>query len=67
MAKKVWIILISCFCLQLLDGAEVQKKKVEGLVIDNASGRPVEFADVAIYQAMDSVFVAGCVVGFADG
>lgn len=66
MAKKVWIILISCFCLQLLDGAEVQKK-MEGLVVDNASGRPVEFADVALYRAMDSVFVVGCVVGFADG
>lgn len=45
---------------------EIQEKKVTGRIIDKASEQPVEFADVALYRVVDSVFVAGCVTD-ADG
>ena len=61
MGKKVWIIIVSCFCLQFVYGTEMQGGKVTGSIIDKASGMPMEFADVALYRDMDSVFVAGCV------
>lgn len=61
MAKKIWIIVVSCFCLQSVYGMKMQEEKVTGTIIDKASGLPVEFADVTLYRTMDSVFVAGCV------
>ncbi len=66
MIKKIEIIIVSCFCIQFLYGVEMQEKKVTGRIIDKASEQPVEFADVALYRVMDSVFVAGCVTD-ADG
>ena len=39
----------------------MQGEKVTGVILDNASKLPMEFSDVALYRATDSVFVAGCV------
>ncbi|HJA87391.1 MAG TPA: TonB-dependent receptor [Candidatus Parabacteroides intestinavium] len=66
MIKKIEIIIVSCFCIQFLYGVEMQEKKVTGRIIDKTSEQPVEFADVALYRVVDSVFVAGCVTD-ADG
>lgn len=66
MIKKIEIIIVSCFCIQFLYRVEMQEKKVTGRIIDKASEQPVEFADVALYRVVDSVFVAGCVTD-ADG
>lgn len=66
MIKKIEIIIVSCFCIQFLYGVEMQEKKVTGRIIDKASEQPVEFADVALYRVVDSVFVTGCVTD-ADG
>lgn len=61
MAKRIWVIIASCFCLQFVHGAEIQEGGVTGLILDKASKLPIEFSDVILYRAEDSVFVAGCV------
>ncbi len=61
MAKRVWVIIVSCFYLQFVYGAEMQGEKVTGLIFDKASKLPMQFSDVALYRATDSVFVARCV------
>ena len=52
--------MLSCFCWQLLHGADTKDNEVTGLITDERL-RPVEFADVALFRAADSVFVTGSV------
>lgn len=61
MAKRIWVVIVSSFCLQFVYGAEIQEGKVTGLILDKASKQPMEFSDVVLYRVTDSVFVAGCV------
>lgn len=61
MAKRIGVIIVSCFCLQFVYGAEIQEGKVTGVILDKASKLPIEFSDVVLYRVEDSVFVAGCV------
>lgn len=44
-----------------LYGAGTRGRRLAGVVADEASGQPVELADVALFRAADSVFVAGAV------
>lgn len=60
MTKRIWVIMLSCFCWQLLHGADTKDNEVTGLITDERL-RPVEFADVALFRAADSVFVTGSV------
>lgn len=52
--------MLSCFCWQILHGANTKDNEVTGLIADKRL-RPVEFADVALFRAADSVFVTGSV------
>ena len=56
MTKRIWVIMLSCFCWQILHGANTKDNEVTGLIADERL-RPVEFADVALFRAADSVFV----------
>jgi len=60
MTKRIWVIMLSCFCWQILHGANTKDNEVTGLIADERL-RPVEFADVALFRAADSVFVTGSV------
>ena len=60
MTKRIWVIMLSCFCWQLLHGADTKDNEVTGLITDERL-RPIEFADVALFRAADSVFVTGSV------
>ena len=63
MAHKVWIIIVSCFCLQSLYGVEMRGSRVTGHIAEQGTGQPLEFADVALYRAADSV---ACIDRLAD-
>lgn len=61
MAKNRWIIVLGCLCWQFLYGATIKKNEVAGRIVDESSKQPMEFADVALYRATDSVFITGTV------
>lgn len=61
MAKNSWIIVLGCLCWQFLYGATIKKNEVAGRIVDESSKQPMEFADVALYRATDSVFITGTV------
>ena len=46
MAHKVWIIIVSCFCLQSLYGVEMRGSRITGRIAEQGTGQPLEFADV---------------------
>ena len=50
MTKRIWVIMLSCFCWQILHGANTKDNEVTGLIADERL-RPVEFADVALFRA----------------
>ncbi len=46
MAHKVWIIIVSCFCLKSLYGVEMRGSWITGRIAEQGTGQPLEFADV---------------------
>ena len=69
-AKKI-VLLLSCFISSLLvfsqnrqfqeGGAPPSVGKIRGIIIDNKSKHPIEFATVALYKMKDSALVTGAV------
>ena len=53
--------MLGCLCWQFLYGATIKKNEVAGRIVDESSKQPMEFADVALYRATDSVFITGTV------